>query len=238
MSDKKSIHPNHLQKIEELALHINQFKKSLNIGTSSLTPLNYQEEYDKFFASSTYNPKYVYKKREYPDIAAAIDRYKEDFLNIPMPYDLQDHIQEFLDDLKILYFTKKSIGTDDFTTHASRLFDWGSDRLDILLSSTPKVQFTMDIEHKIRDANFIKERFEKTLVKYGITSFKVNLDTFSPHIINVGYQNIYIGSAIKRFECNIDRLIVHEIESHVLQMENTKKARTGLAGFAKYGNQH
>ncbi len=238
MSDNSNIQPKTLQQLEKLAQQINIIKKPLRLGTASLTPLNYQEEMEKFFNSKTHNPQYIYKKREYPNFIKIIDKYKLEFDKLLIPDDLQEHIQDFLDDLKILYDTKKSIGTKRFSSAAHKLFDWGSDRLDLLLTNTPAVEFTMFIKHNLQDANSIKKRFEGTLGKYQIDSFDVNLNEFSPHIINVGYKNISVGSQIKRFECNVDRLVVHEIESHVLQMENTKRAKTALSEFTKYGNQH
>ena len=82
------------------------------------------------------------------------------------------------------------------------------------------------------------KRFEKALARYSIKSFQINVNDFAPHMINVGYNIINIGSEIKRFECNVDRLVVHEIESHVLQTQNTKNSHTALAEFTKYGNQN
>ena len=73
---------------------------------------------------------------------------------------------------------------------------------------------------------------------YNISSFKVEIDTFSPHIVSVGYHTIGIGSEIRRFECNVDRLVIHEIESHVLQTENVKNSLTKLSELSKYGDQN
>lgn len=237
MVDSK-IDPQELKKLEKLASQIIQIKKELHIGTASLTPINYLEEMKKFFSSNTYDPKYLYKKQSLPNISKTIENCKKELEPIKIPEDLKEHIFEFLDDQNNLYLTKKSIGTPEFTLHAHTLFDWGKDRLDLLLTNTPKVEFSMHIKHTLQDASVIKKRFEKSLDKYKIGGFGVKLDTFSPHIVNVGYHTINIGSEIKRFECNIDRLVVHEIESHVMQTENIKKSKTKLSEFSNYGNMH
>lgn len=234
----RSVPQDEFVKLEKIASEIIKTKRELHIGTASLTPLNYIEEMDKFFSSNTYNPQYVYKKREFPDISKKIEEYKKAIDTLHIPADLKEHILEFLTDQKTLYFTKKSIGTSEFTLHAHNLFNWGTDRLDLLLTNTPKVEFKMHIKHKLQDAHTIKSRFEKSLKKYKIDGFGVKIDTFSPHIVNVGQHTVYIGSEIKRFECNIDRLVVHEIESHVLQTENIKRSKTILTEFANYGNMH
>ncbi|MDO8270157.1 MAG: DUF1704 domain-containing protein, partial [Candidatus Levybacteria bacterium] len=181
---------------------------------------------------------YIYKKQELPRFDMQIDQIKLRIDNLLLPDEFKEYILEFLDDQKNLYLTKLSVGSTDFSKNAHRLFDWGSDRLDLLLTNTPNVEFKLHIKHALQGAEYIKKRFEQTLKKYGIDSFEVKIDSFSPHIINVGYHSISIGSEIRRFECNIDRLVVHEIESHVLQTENTKNSPTPLSEFTKYGNQH
>lgn len=237
MSTKNLIDPKEIQKLEILATEIREINKILHLGTKSLTPLNYKEELEKFNSSASYNPIYLYKNQNLPDVSKKIDGFKVRLEKIAVPDDLKNHIFEYLEDKRGLYITKKSIGTESFSENVHRLFDWGSDRLDLLLTNTPKVEFKLDITHFIQDAKVIKKRFEKALKKYEITSFKVKINEFSPHIIYVGYRSVHIGNEIKRFECNVDRLIVHEIESHVLQMENTKRTATPLAELTKYGNQ-
>lgn len=238
MQDKSIIPPKTILQLEEISKDIIQIKKTLRLGTTTLTPLNYTEEMEKFLSSPSYNPTYIYKSQELPRFDMQIDQIKLRIDNLQFPDEFKEHILEFLDDQKNLYFTKLSVGSSDFSHNAHKLFDWGSDRLDLLLTNTPNVKFKLHIKHALQGAEYIKKRFEKTLKKYGIDSFKVKIDSFSPHIVNVGYHSISIGSEIKRFECNIDRLVVHEIESHVLQTENTKNSPTPLSEFTKYGNQH
>lgn len=226
------------QQLQTLATEIIEIKKLLKIGKTSLTPLNYQEEMDKFNSSASYSPIYVYKKRELPDVTEKIDSLKLRSENLDVPTDIKEHIFDFLCDQQNLYQTKISIGTPKFSENAHNLFDWGTDRLDMILSNTPSVEFKLHIKHTMVDAIGIKNRFEKVLSKYKLSDFKVQIDEFTPHIIGVGYNTISIGSAIRRFECNVDRLVVHEIESHALQTQNIKNSTTPLTEFAKYGNQH
>ena len=226
------------EKLELLAREIIGIKNSLRLGNVSLTPLNYSEEMAKFFENHSYNPQYIYKKQELPNIPEIIDNFKLRVDSLKIPEDLKQHILEFLDNQIDLYHTKLSIGEDDFSEIVHKLYNWGTDRLDLLLANTPNVEFKMHIKHKIKDAQKIKERFEKALRKYNINSFTVKINSFAPHMIGVGYNTIVIGSEIKRFECNVDRLVVHEIESHAIQTENIKNSSTLLTEFTKYGNQN
>lgn len=226
------------QQLEKIAKEIIAIKKALRIGTTSLTPLNYMGEMEKFFKSNTYNPQYIYKIQKLQDFSQKINDLKLEIDALKLPKDLRIYLLDFLDDQYNLFLTKSSIGKGDFSKNAHNLFDWGGDRLNLLLSKTPDVEFKMHIKHNIKNANAIKKRFEKALKRYNISSFKVEIDTFSPHIINVGYKTIGIGYEIRRFECNVDRLVVHEIESHVLQTENIRNSSTQLSELSKYGNQN
>ena len=155
------IHVKDKEKLEELATEIIEIKKILRLGTTSLTPSNYSEEMEKFFSRASYNPQYIYKKQHLPDFTKIIDDFKLRIKKLSIPEDLKDHILEFLNDQNNLYLTKKSIGTPDFSTNAHNLFDWGTDRLDLLLTNTPNVEFKMHIKHKLKNAEDIKKSFEK-----------------------------------------------------------------------------
>ncbi len=239
MKSDSEIIPNvTLDKLEQLAKEIIAIKKDLRLGTSSLTPLNYKEEMEKFFSSSSYNPKYIYKEHNLPDIQKKVDNLKIEIDKLILPDDLKEYVLDFLDDQQKLFLTKASLGKKDFSKYAHDLFDWGTDRLDLLLAGTPDVKFKLHIKHRLQKSEKIKERFEENLTRYNINSFKVEIDSFSPHIINVGFKKIGIGSEIRRFECNVDRLIVHEIESHVLQSENVMNSPTLLSHLSNYGSQN
>jgi hypothetical protein len=163
MTDDVILSPKTKLQLEELAHEIIQIKKTLRLGTTSLTPLNYMEEMEKFFTSQKYNPQYIYKEQDLPNFTEIIDEFKRKVEKLVLPEDLAQHILEFLDDQNSLYLTKKSVGTSEFSENAHNLFDWGSDRLDMLLANTPAVEFTMHIKHKIQDAEYIKKKVSKSI---------------------------------------------------------------------------
>lgn len=226
------------KELYKIAYQITDIRNELRLGTASLTPVNYIDEMDKFFKSETYNPQYIYKEKRVKSNPKQINDIKKQIENLYIPGALKEHIQSVLDDHINLYNTKATIGKEEFSEHAHKLFNWGTDRLDILLAKTPQVHFQMHIPHKIQTAEKIKERFDDVLEKYGIASFTTKIDTFSTHMINVGIKTIGIGSAIRRYKCNVDRLIIHEIESHALQNENIRLSKNPLTELSKYGNSH
>ncbi len=224
--------------LDTIARKIIEIKKILLLGSTTLAPVNYKEEMEKFLSSSSYNPQYIYKAKPLPALLGKLDSYKKEVDRLDIPQDLKEHILDFIDDQIALYRIKRSVGKKDFSENAEKLFDWGSDRLDMILTKTPNVKFKMGIEHKLQDAFDIKKRFEKVLKKYRIKGFTVQIDDTTPHIISVGYKTINIGKDIRRYKCNVDRLIIHEIESHVFQTCNMKLSPTPLSELFKYKNKH
>lgn len=238
MAGDKFISEKTEEELDAITRKIIAIKRILLLGSSTLAPVNYKEEMEKFLSSSSYNPQYIYKSKPLPNLLEKLDSYKKGVDRLDIPQDLKEHVLDFIDDQIALYNIKRSIGTKDFSKNAQKLFDWGSDRLDMILTNTPNVEFKMDIEHKMQDAFDIKKRFEDILKKYKIKGFTVQIDETTPHIISVGYKTINIGKDIRRFECNVDRLIIHEIESHVFQTYNMKLSPTPLSELFKYGNKH
>lgn len=236
MTKKNFLSQTTLSQLKKIAEEIIENKKELRLGTTSLTPINYTVEMEKFLKSNTYNPIFKYSKNPLKNYRNKISDLKKNVDSLNFPDDLKEHFFGVLEEQEVLYQTKRSIGKEGFSNNARKLFDWGTDRLDTLLTTTPKVSFHLYASHIMQNAPTIKQRFQETLNEYGIKSLKPEIDTFTTHIINVGYKKIGIGSAIKRFECNVDRLITHEIESHVLQVENMKRSRNPLLELSKYGN--
>jgi len=226
------------EEFEQIAKELIDIKKDLRIGTTSLTPTNFADEMEKFLKSDTYNPVFTYTEKQLPDIENVLEGFKKRAEKLSLPEDIKEHFLEYLDDQKMLFLTKKNIGKEKFSDYAHSLFDWGTDRLDVILAATPKNNFQLHYKHNMQHSNKIKERFEKVLKSYGIDSFHVEINSFTSHMINAGYKKISIGNEIKRYECNVDRLIVHEIESHVIQTENMKRTNSPLVELYKYGNMN
>lgn len=204
------------------------------IDTTSLTPINFQEEYDKFFKSDTYNPHYEYREISLPRIDNEIKSLIQNVEKSKLPEDIQLHLLGIVMDLDAMQKTKLSIGTPEFGQNADNLFDWGDDRLDLLLTNTPHVKFALNTKHVLKNAEEIKIDFEKALKSYGITELPVVVDEFSTHIISISRKGIKIGKKVKRYDCNVKRLIVHEIESHALQIVNVLRADNFLTNLVKY----
>lgn len=223
--------------LNDIAYRAVQIKKSLSLGTTVLTPLNYDEERDKFFSSRTYNPQFIYAEHNnhlYREELNAL-LTQADLLSVPQ--DLKFYIQDFLINLHFLNITYRSIGTRMFPQACHALFDWNIIDPDPLKQMFQNYPFNETHDTKLFDSNMIKESLEDTLQRtYDIDTYKVTVDTFAHNIIRAGNKKISIGSRIKRSRGNVQRLIVHEIESHVLQTLNIKESNNPLLEISKYND--
>lgn len=225
-------------KLIKIAKRISLLRRRFLIDTATLTPLNHLEEMEKFMKSDTYNPMFRYRPIELPNITEDKAEILMQLKKLQVPDDIKIHVEGVIGDLTAMEIAKKSVGKKDFGENANALFNWGRDRLDLLLANTPKVQFALYSDHILQDAGIIKERFEKVLAQYGITDLPVVIDSFSTHIISITSKGIKIGSKVKRYKCNVDRLIVHEIETHALQIINVKRNANRLPDITKYSNMN
>lgn len=238
MAEKSEISEASTKQLTQISKKIAYLKNKLLISTATLTPINYAEEMEKFFQSDSYNPVFNYNTPLPKSYQKQIDELKKSVEKLHLPDDLDQHMDDVLIGLEQMEKTKKSVGTEDFAVNAAELFDWGKDRLDLILSQTPKVRFSLHTKHELEDAYEIKNRFENVLQSYGIEDFPVIIDDFATHIISITHRGIKVGSRVKRYRCNVDRLIVHEIESHALQIININNQPTPLPFLSKYSNMN
>lgn len=196
-------------------------RKSLVLGTTTLTPLNFEEEKEKFFKSNIYNPVFYYRTFNLTLIEKEIKILNKQLITLTIPRDIKQYLKSYLKNLSLLEKTISSIGTDEYWYYAKRLFKFDKIYAEKVLTMLPAISFQNEEHHKLLDANSIAKLLLEVLVdKYGISDAMVRIDPFSPHIVRAGKKRVIIGSRVRRFDTNVKRLIVHEVESHVLQNYN------------------
>src|SRR3989344_5993275 len=209
------------QKLLEFTHTCNKLRQKLLFGTTSLTPINLEEEKIKFFASPTHNPIFIYKKFDATKADTLLKNLKQQLKTLKIPYDLRIYLQDYLKDLKLLEKTKLAIGTDDFAFYAKKLFKIHEYDIHKTLLSLPSIDFDKHESKKLYNAYEIADIFEDVLHnQYNLDHFTVRIDEHARHTIWTGNTTINIGSDILRYDHNVARLIVHEIESHALQRYN------------------
>ncbi len=209
------------QQLFDFAQDCLTLRKSLVLGTTTLTPLNYEEEREKFFLSKTYNPIFTYRTFNLSPSTKTLLALHQRLKKLTIPKELKKYLKEYLENLALLEKTIQAVGTDEFAYYAKQLLQVKDFEIEKTLHTLPKISFQETKESTLYDAHAIAEKFEDILEsRYDINTIKIKIDHFSDNIIRAGTKSIVIGSKVKRYPQNVDRLIVHEIESHVLQNYN------------------
>ncbi|HSW88700.1 MAG TPA: tyrosine/phenylalanine carboxypeptidase domain-containing protein [Candidatus Saccharimonadales bacterium] len=199
------------------------------LDTSVLTPTNFQKEKLKFMHSKTYNPRFTYKKISVKKIVRELETLRNQLEIMRLPQDLAIYFLDYIDNLELLSKTVQSIGLDTFPELTKKLFNISVSNAHDVLQTLPKIAFQEEKKPTMHSAEEIASIFHEYLQTYHeLYNYKIYLDTFNDHTIRVGEKQLVIGSRVKRTASNVNRLIVHEIESHILQRYNTKIGKNPL----------
>lgn len=206
-----------------------RLRNACMLDTAVLTPLNFTEEKIKFMQSKTYNPRFCYKKISVRKSVKEIALLREQLTMMQLPDDLALYFFEYLNNLELLSKTVKSIGSDRFPRLTKKLFHMSVSNAYAVLKELPKIDFQEEQKNKLHSAEQIANIFQEYMQTYHeLYNYKIYLDSFNDHTIRVGEKKLVIGSRVKRTASNVNRLIVHEIESHILQRHNTKIGKNPL----------
>ena len=210
------------------AKQCSRLKHSCLLDTNVLTPSNFCEEKEKFLQSKTYNPQFIYKKTP-KNIKHGFDQLQKYLASIDLPKDLANYFFEYLDNLELLSLTISAIGTKSFAAYSQRLFRSYTSHTHETLQQLPDINFLEDEKHTLHTAEKIAAIFHNYLQQYDeLSQYAISLDSFNDHTIRVGENRLIIGSRVKRTTENVRRLIVHEIESHIMQRHNARLSKNPL----------
>ncbi len=222
-----------------IALRTTNIRHSLVLDSTALTPVNLLEEKERFSKSTTYNPIFEYAPPPPDRFDIEIDELEQRVEKIELPYDLLYHLIEYLNHLRFLYHARRSIGRPTFPVYARLAFNWAISDPDKLIASLPKFKFENEDKGPLVPAPEIAQQLGVIFKnRYEIEDFPVEVNYFSTNMIFVDYSVIKIGKDIKRYQNNINRLIVHEIESHALQNLNIRKSQNHLRLMSKLSDSY
>lgn len=185
-----------------------------------LRPTNLAEEQKKFLEKFSYNPQFVY-----PDLRFDSTLLRQRLALIedggsPLDKIFAAKKEELLKKISLL----ESIGDKSFTEKSKALFEPPSKELvkecENLLLETQK--FTFKDEEKIKSLE-VKKRFEEIFKKYGLNNWQVKIkDEMVTDCIAGKSNTLFIRKDALFSEKRIEKLIIHEIETHILTAENGK----------------
>lgn len=222
------------KRLKLFAKQLHQISSQLNIGTTTLTPLNYSQEKEKFFASDTYNPQFFYHKRNITSLKHTIAELSESIHHLHIPSDLKDYLSQIIDELHSEVDMIDAIGTEKFASYAYSLFHFQDIDTTSFLKDMPSLNFYEPDVMQLHTAQDMHKIFQEYIEQLNV-DFKIEIDHFNDHIVRVGRKKLIIGARVKRFCNNVERLIVHEIESHMLQKYNMENAQNPLLRITRHG---
>ncbi len=235
----QKISPSSKNELLKIALRSTSIRRALDLNSTGISPINFQAEKEKFFKSKTCNPIFEYTPPPPERFDLEIDELEQRVEKIELPYDLLYHLIEYLNHLRFLFHARHSIGKPTFPVYAKLAFDWRIIDPDKLIESLPKFNFQNETRGPLVEAPEIAKQLDVTLKdKYKISDLPVEVNYFSTNMISVDFDVIKIGKDIKRFQNNIDRLIVHEIESHALQNYNIRTSKNYLRLMSKLSDTY
>ncbi|MBI4130568.1 DUF1704 domain-containing protein [Candidatus Roizmanbacteria bacterium] len=227
------------RKLFPLATELRKIHIQYTITTRQLTPVNYRHEKDRFLSSKRYNPRFLYTVEKKQPFKSWYDQYKTRIAKLSLPPEVAHYLYDYLHNTKLLAKTYESIGSESFARSASLLFSFGSVSLKSILTSVPKPNLISHHHPIVHDAPSLKRLFVAHLNDCSpITESRVNIDFYNDHMIRVSSRHLTIGAAVKRSEINARRLIVHEIESHMLQRYNLLIMKNPLLTLSPFHLSH
>lgn len=225
----------------EIDVLIDNFSKMFDI-ISIITPKNLNEENNKFLElynkGIVYNPIYQYNKINIDTINQIENKLKLYKTKIYKDCHLigelyQNLISELLISVKLIKSLNNSY---EFTQNSILLF--GKPSKNLIYKSGEIINKKIQNEfEKTFSSEDIKKQFENRLEHYGF-SWEIIITEQLSSSIAVDFDNtiIYINKNDKFSEKDLKRLVVHEIDTHVLRAENGRKQSFGIfkSGFPKH----
>ena len=219
-----------LQKADEIICDIDE-KISL---ISAIKPINQIEEKIKFLSDKTYNPNFEYAPKNYPTKEFGKKLKNLHLDDSPLGTLLAHKRSELLAKLDVI----ENIGNDEkFVQAAVKLFGKPSENTINFAKNLLKNHKKKVPHEKTYDATTLKQKCKKTLGEYGINNWKIVLkeNLASRCTIGKNHSLLIRKEALFR-EDEIKKLLIHELETHILTTLNGKNQpyRIFERGLSRY----
>ncbi len=210
-----------------------RIQSQLALETRVLTPKNLISERNQFMASPSYNPQFEYQKKEIDISEEDLSVLLEELNQLGLPEDLRSFYESTIVQMQNQLKTIHSIGTKNFAAFSSRLFGLTPEVFKQYLDLVPEVEFNTKTGDKLLDAPTIQKYFSKVVDDYYF-DVEVVLDDFNPFTVRVGSKKLVVGSGIRRYKNNVERLVTHEIESHIIRRKSLLQMKNPLHRLAPF----
>jgi len=200
-----------------------------------IKPINIDDEMDRFLAKKDYNPQFQYRDLEFNPVILKqeSERIKSELGNSPIEELFNDKLNEINLKIELL----DNIGSSQFTEISKSLFgDIDEESLKEAKNNILQMPEEKD-ERKNYTSKDAKKIFEDVFKKYRLDSYRVVEKTNMIASCSAGKSNsLFLRKDAHFSKTRIDKLIAHEIETHILTAKNgeLQPYRIFNQGFANY----
>lgn len=204
---------------------------------AALRPLNAAQERERFFQSSLYEPQFIYRRpsQDLMSIKAELQTIEIDFQS-PIGQLLEEKRKELIQKSDLLAV----VGDDDhFPTLSEQLIPLPPNETIRLAEEALRDFVRPPREEKTLSADEVAQRFRDFLSQHGLPHWQVKLSEDIVSRCVIGKNDRLLLRAGELFsELDVQKLIAHEIETHIFCAENGKNQpyqilRRGTAGYLK-----
>lgn len=214
-----------MENLKQIDNYIFEKSKEFDIY-QNLNPINSKIENQKFLdyfqKGIEYNPQYQYniKKNNYEIELNLIKKYKKDLENKKdyISIKLYMALEELEQNIGLL----NNMGDAKFITEYSKKI-YGCPNKELIDNAKTILEKEYNQNEKLKfDATYCKKQFEKIILKNDLNNWNVELNEKQLSKVSVFPENriIKINKNAKFSQNDIERLIVHELGTHVLRSEN------------------
>ncbi len=198
---------------------------------SSLYPLNYEKERQAIFKDKQHEPVFKYGNTKY-DLEPLKDRLMK--LEIDDGEILAKVLDEKRDELLKMIDMLLHIGTKDFTRKSMNLY--GQPSQELVLQAKKFLNLEEEEEQIKYDKFASIKKFLEALLLTGLNWSVREKEMIVGATFNLTNKVIYLNKHRKFSENDVERLIVHEIGTHIMRNENGRKQNCRLfaLGFPNY----
>lgn len=200
---------------------------------ANIKPTNLHLEKQLFFTGKRRNPEFCYRKLSFDT-----EMVREELQGIttdqtPLGMLLKKKKTELLLKLELL----QARGSSEFSEISSKLYGKPDQNIEADAIEVLKTHHRKSSDHRKFSTEEIQEALERTLVSYGLTKWHVRLKDNLVSDVAAGKRNsLFLGRGISFHRERLERIIAHEIETHIITAENGKYQPFKLfqRGFANY----
>lgn len=197
-------------------------------------PINLTDEKYKFLKDTNYNPIFEYHSaKDLTTEKGILDDIAEKIYSYKFEKDVENYLLTISDYILNICILNENLGNDlKFNEALRKVYSWDfelNQKFDVLLSELP-----VDSSPEL-NASDIEFEVRSILKTYELNSWQVRRREDRNSVsIDTELESIFIGSNIKKSPTGLKKLIIHEIDTHVLRFVNSTKSGFNIVELGNF----